>query len=66
MVKIGRNELKSTVETETTRQLEIYISNARTRMKRTAIRVLSRSINESSQEDSESVLDLSENDQGIE
>ena len=45
-VRIGKNELKSTVELECSRQLEIYISNARTRIKRT-VRGLSRSMNQS-------------------
>ena len=45
-MRIGKNELKSTVELECSRQLEIYISNARTRIKRT-VRGLSRSMNQS-------------------
>ena len=45
-VRIGKNKLKSTVELECSRQLEIYISNARTRIKRT-VRGLSRSMNQS-------------------
>ena len=43
-VKIGKNELKSTVEAECRRQLEVYISNARTRLKRNAVRSLNKSM----------------------